>query len=308
MVQTTMCIDYIETFPWWGAKSNIGEDIIKFYPKQVERCIDCCAGSGKLIINPLSNYPELIYNDADFMLCCLFEVIQDAGTFYDFAKRIYNAGYNSRDDFDKYRDMRDLYENTVKKSGFFLDENCLLKRFSKVDIAVAMFTLICQSFSAMKRHYREPDLFINKIYMNRLLHLHKVHERLNAINIRIIHGNAFDWIASARKNDFLILDVPYLAGKSEARKKIGAYESQDWPVELHRKFLDAIRHSEAKVLICGYWSGLYQTMLNPVEGIPTYQGQWGQILIKNVSRGSGKKLSQTRRVDEYIWINYPTSG
>lgn len=300
-----MVIDFQETFPWWGAKSLIGEELGRYYPKSgIRTMIDCCGGSGKLAVNPPYYYPNIIYNDLDTLLVNLFRVIKDDKLFPLMCQQLLEEGY-SEQVFNRAKLLCGDFENASE--GDAERKRKALENAPRVDLAAAEFQLISLSFNSLQKSYRKSCPLETSKHLARIQNLGSLHTRLNALNIHFLNEDALLLIENATSDTLLLLDVPYLAGKEEKRKQIGAYRQFDWPQALHERFLKAIRNTPAKALICGYHSDLYSQYLKSIEGIPHRQGEWGEIPVRMVAKsGSNKKSLRTLgRVQETIWINYP---
>lgn len=300
-----MIIDFQETFPWWGAKSLIGEELGRYYPKGgIRTMIDCCAGSGKLAVNPPYYYPNIIYNDLDILLVNLFRVIKEDRLFPLLCQQLLKEGY-SEQVFNRAKLLCNNFEGGSEEDAIY--KRKALENAPRVDLAVAKFQLISLSFNALQKSYRKSCPLETTKHLARVYNLGSLHTRLNTLNIHFSNNNALELIEKSTPDTLLLLDVPYLAGKEEKRKQIGAYRQFDWPKELHECFLKTIRNTPAKALICGYHSNLYSQYLKPIKGIPHRQGEWGEIPVRMVAKsGSNKKRLHTLgRVQETIWINYP---
>lgn len=291
----------VETFPYFGAKSLVGAELARYYPQSgISTVVDCCGGSGKLAVNMPVFYSKIVYNDLDPLLCNLFSVLKDSEFFSQFCELAIETGY-SEESYNKANEMCEEYKDG---KGITTDEIA-------VALAVAKYQRICLSFNSMQKNFRKETVREHKIYASRLLNLYEVHKRLNELDILVTNEDALEIIKRANEENrtdmFLILDVPYVAGENEERKQLGGYGEFDWEKDLHEKFLNAVKDSPCPILICGYRSELYTEMLNPVQGIPTEQGQWGEITVAKVSKGSGRvsKGKKKSTADEIIWINYP---
>lgn len=300
-----MVIEFQETFPWWGAKSLIGEELGRYYPSSgVTTMIDCCGGSGKLAINPPYYYPNIAYNDIDTLLVNLFQVIQDDKLFPLLCQQLLKDGY-SKEVFNRAKSLCEDFENSLDKDT--ADSRKALEEAPRVALAAAKFQLISLSFNALQKNYRKSCPLETTKHLARVYNLGSLHTRLNALNIHFVNMDALQLIENAAPDTLLLLDVPYIAGEQEERKRAGAYRQFDWSEKQHEAFLKAVQNTPAKALICGYHNNLYSQYLKPVEGIPHKQGQWGEIPVRMVVKaGSNKKQLRTlERVQETIWINYP---
>ena len=116
--------------------------------------------------------------------------------------------------------------------------------------------------------------------------------------IQVTNRDALDIMTESGPEDMVLLDVPYLAGPNEERRKTGAYGAYDWGRDLHEKFLDRANQTAGKVLICGYESRLYAERLKP--------DRWLKVDLGEVAKVSARsKLGESKpRVHEIVWVNY----
>ena len=116
--------------------------------------------------------------------------------------------------------------------------------------------------------------------------------------IQVTNRDALDIMTESGPEDMVLLDVPYLAGPNEERRKTGAYGAYDWGRELHEQFLDRANQTAGKVLICGYESRLYAERLKP--------DRWLKVDLGEVAKVSARsKVGDSKpRVHEIVWVNY----
>jgi hypothetical protein len=86
--------------------------------------------------------------------------------------------------------------------------------------------------------------------------------------------------------NLIYCDPPYLMESRRSQRDIYAFEFGS--LEEHRELLTVLRDLGAMVMISGYWSDLYATMLH----------DWKYFTFKNMTRGGGL-------ADEFVWYNYP---
>ena len=103
-----------------------------------------------------------------------------------------------------------------------------------------------------------------------------------------INGDAISYLQKERWGPatFIYCDPPYLMETRSSKRPLYTYEFGD--VGQHEKLLEVLKSLPCMVAISGYWSSLYESML---------QG-WRSISFNSVTR-SGKVAR------EWLWMNYP---
>lgn len=106
-------------------------------------------------------------------------------------------------------------------------------------------------------------------------------------NLTVLHADALDWLANhAVSDDTLIyLDPPYLLSTRRQHSRIYRCELCD---EQHRRLLDIITRLNCMVMISGYWSEMYASVLNT----------WRTDHFESRTRGG-------QMATEWLWMNFP---
>lgn len=104
----------------------------------------------------------------------------------------------------------------------------------------------------------------------------------------VVHGDAISYLQNWRYDQvtFVYADPPYLMETRSSKRKLYTYEFGD--VDQHEELLRVLKSLPCMVAISGYWSSLYESML---------QG-WRSISF-NAQTRSG------RTAREWLWMNYP---
>jgi hypothetical protein len=108
--------------------------------------------------------------------------------------------------------------------------------------------------------------------------------------LRLVWGDSVQWLedhADQLDVDFLVYcDPPYLMSTRSSQRQLYAFEMAD--EESHRRLLEVLLSLRCMVMISGYWSSLYEEML---------QG-WRTYSFQAMTRGG-------TTATEWLWMNYP---
>lgn len=142
------------------------------------------------------------------------------------------------------------------------------------------------AWSERKRGGQPGDLNAWKTMM---VDLKLISDRLSSYDIYEQNGLKILWRTRCSPNALLYMDPPYLIETRTAKKAYGKFECSD---KFHRVMLKmALRH-KGKIMISGYRSKLYDTML----------AGWRRVDF-DVPNNSGQGKTKQRRI-ECIWMNY----
>lgn len=274
----------IGTFPYYGGKQRLCKSIAEFIPQGVASITDACGGSGKLILN-CGYAPRMVYNDLNPAMVALMTCIKDRHLFGEFLKQVEAEPY-SKILYERARVILSA-QQTGKAS------------YDTLELGVAKYRALCMSFNATMESYAEPDERKLHTFRERLYGgLQDAHFHMEDYGIQVTNRDALDIMAESGPEDMVLLDVPYLAGPEEERRKTGAYGAYDWGRDLHEKFLDRANQTAGKVLICGYESRLYAERLKP--------DRWLKVDLGEVAKVSARsKVGDSKpRVHEIVWVNY----
>ena len=274
----------IGTFPYYGGKQRLCKSIAEFIPQGVASITDACGGSGKLILN-CGYAPRMVYNDLNPAMAALMTCIKDRHLFGEFLKRVEAESYS------KILYARARVILSAQQTG--------KASYDTLELGVAKYQALCMSFNATMESYAEPDEKKLRSYRERLYgSLQDAHFHMDDYGIQVTNRDALDIMTESGPEDMVLLDVPYLAGPNEERRKTGAYGAYDWGRELHEQFLDRANQTAGKVLICGYESRLYAERLKP--------DRWLKVDLGEVAKVSARsRLGDSKpRVHEIVWVNY----
>lgn len=244
---------------------------------------DACGGSAKLILN-CRYAPRMVYNDLNPAMAALMTCIKDRHLFGEFLKRVETEPYS---------------ETTFERARVVLAGQRTGGRYTQLELGVAKYQGLCMSFNSTMESYAKPDEKKLRSYRERLYgSLQDAHFHMDDYGIQVTNRDALDIMAESGPEDMVLLDVPYLAGPEEERRKTGAYGAYDWGRDLHEKFLDRANQTAGKVLICGYESRLYAERLSP--------DRWLKVDLGEVAKVSARsKVGDSKpRVHEIVWVNY----
>ena len=274
----------IGTFPYYGGKQRLCKSIAEFIPQGVASITDACGGSGKLILN-CGYAPRMVYNDLNPAMAALMTCIKDRHLFGEFVKRVEAESYS------KILYARARVILSAQQTG--------KASYDTLELGVAKYQALCMSFNSTMESYAEPDEKKLRSYRERLYgSLQDAHFHIEDYGIQVTNRDALDIMTERGPEDMVLLDVPYLAGPNEERRKTGAYGAYDWGRELHEQFLDRANQTAGKVLICGYESRLYAERLKP--------DRWLKVDLGEVAKVSARsKVGDSKpRVHEIVWVNY----
>lgn len=274
----------IGTFPYYGGKQRLCKSIAEFIPQGVASITDACGGSGKLILN-CGYAPRMVYNDLNPAMVALMTCIKDRHLFGEFLKRVEAESYS------KILYARARVILSAQQTG--------KASYDTLELGVAKYQALCMSFNSTMESYAEPDERKLNSYRARLYgSLQDAHFHMEDYDIQVTNRDALDIMTESGPEDMVLLDVPYLAGPNEERRKTGAYGAYDWGRELHEQFLDRANQTAGKVLICGYESRLYAERLKP--------DRWLKVDLGEVAKVSARsKVGDSKpRVHEIVWVNY----
>ena len=274
----------IGTFPYYGGKQRLCKSIAEFIPQGVASITDACGGSGKLILN-CGYAPRMVYNDLNPAMVALMTCIKDRHLFGEFLKRVEAESYS------KILYARARVILSAQQTG--------KASYDTLELGVAKYQALCMSFNSTMESYADPDERKLNSYRARLYgSLQDAHFHMEDYDIQVTNRDALDIMTESGPEDMVLLDVPYLAGPNEERRKTGAYGAYDWGRELHEQFLDRANQTAGKVLICGYESRLYAERLKP--------DRWLKVDLGEVAKVSARsKVGDSKpRVHEIVWVNY----
>lgn len=260
--------------------------LIKMMP-QTDIYVEPYGGAASVLFTK-ERSPVEIYNDLDWRLVNLMEVIQNDTMYDELANRVFWTLY-SFDEFKKALEMLKVPE-----------------RYSKVELAWAFFTSQNQSYGGIAKSAGNwgkaftHDVGVAKkvrTYYLRVDRLPRHHERLAGVNI--LNEDALGLIEEFDSEDTTFyLDPPY-APETRINEKVYKVDQQ---LQHHKSLVDLLLERSAAVVLSGYDHSVYQ---------PLEDAGWERINLRSYSsaaarnrncktRGEGALLKYVPRV-EVIW-------
>lgn len=115
-------------------------------------------------------------------------------------------------------------------------------------------------------------------------------------DLTIIHSDAVRWLRSHGRrlpaDAVVFADPPYLREvRADTVRPI--YRHEFWTPEQHTMLLEALCALSCRVMICGYWSALYDELLGDLA-----DSSWRVWSFPCSTRGGWQ-------AEEYVWCNFP---
>ena len=259
---------------YFGGKSNIKNEILKYFPEKETYNTYCEVFGGTYSLGlALENPPPIeIYNDLDKNVYSLYKVLSDIDMFKNFKEKCDLIFYNE--------DLRKEFKDLLKTDNLSL-----------IDRAFYFFYINRTSFNgtggfSMNTHIRRNMSKSISDFLSTIDRLPELHNRLS----RVIVSNTDGVQLIRRYNDPKVLiycDPPY-----EQSKRTGARYDVDMNRAKQIEFLDAVIESKSKIIISGYTCELYQRLVeNGFEQI--------EFDVKTITRHMKPKTKI-----ETLWKNF----
>lgn len=138
---------------------------------------------------------------------------------------------------------------------------------------------------AVLRHLRSADRVIGLDIDSQVIATSRT--VINGVGVQLVCVDAhiFLQMYPFQGDEFIYCDPPYVMSARRQHRQIYRYE---YTPQQHIELLTLLKSLPCKVMISGYWSSLYETMLQ----------QWHTATFEAVTRGNGMAT-------EYLWMNYP---
>lgn len=248
-----------------GAKWGIARKLIEYMPEH-HSYVEPFFGSGAMLFTKEPSRIETV-NDLDGNVVNLFRCIQEDSEKLaamvmttPFSREIYDATFAEEEPTDRYERAARFLVQCWQGHGFRTNG---YKVGWKNDVQGR------ERMYALWNWYRLPEWII------------EIAERLRKVQIE--NRPAMELICRFDfENVFMYLDPPYVL-----ETRTGKQYRHEMSDDDHRKLLEAIRESRAKIMISGYDSALYQE----------YLGDWQKVSF-SASAEYGLKRVET------IWMNY----
>ncbi|HAN10837.1 MAG TPA: hypothetical protein DCP90_09570 [Clostridiales bacterium] len=263
---------------WVGAKARVVEDINSLRP---ETCnIHLESFGGMFSVGTHSTAERRIYNDLNPKLVALMTALSNNETREPVIRKMFELEY-SEECFKKIKER-------VKKE---------FDTLSVTDKAAFVWYLALCSYNGMMKEFagirkgNEDVIFENSL-------IKKVEIAENLEGIEVYNKSALDILKEYKdmENCFILNDSPYFG---ELRTGGKLYANDMMTESEHRKMLEILVDSKAKVVVCGYDNALYNEILCGDKG-------WNKYILKTVPKSSKVSiLGETKDyVDEIIWTNF----
>lgn len=259
--------------PYYGGKFNHLDFLLPLFPSDRQHLVDVFGGGGSVALN--APYGKVTYNDVDRRMVTFFRVLRDRP---DELRRAVALTPNSREEYSRALKW-DEWDG--------LDE---------VEQARRVHTSLMQARnSSISERMNKTGWSYSQKGKNRRGWM-RVDDDLEASAVRLkeiiaLENKPWDDILERYDHDSVVfyLDPPYLP---ETRKAVKAYE-HEMTVEDHERLMEALPKLQAKAILSGYESELYDSALSG----------WTR-LVKKVFASSAD--GDERR--EVVWMNYEPEG
>lgn len=219
---------------WVGGKTQIINDIISLFPKEINNYHEPFLGGGSVLLALLSLQKEnkikingkIYAYDINNILINLYKNIQsNTNELYEYLQYYYNQ-YDINDNKEKYYyEIRDKFniidKNSIECSAIFIFINKTCFR--------GLFRESCNGFNVPYGHYKTTPKIISKEELNNISILIK--------DVEFINSDFMNSIKNIKENDFVYLDPPYVPENS---KSFVNYVNNGFNLENHKKLFNEI--------------------------------------------------------------------
>lgn len=261
----------IAPIPYYGGKRKMLDYIYRCLPSDASILVDAFTGSGVVALNsPIQN---IIMNDLNPNIYNLHATIQQENPFI-LAEKL-EALLINEEEFNRQYEIMNSTSTSI----------------SPMEKAVASLYVYNNSFNATGKQFANR----NREYFSLSLgdNLIAAHERLKAA--QITNRTALDIIEQYKRNPkaVIYLDPPYLCSERIATH---AY-TYEWNTESeHTELINSIIDSNAKIILSGYRSALYDSMLTSKAG-------WHSKILCEIVKSSSPKSSKPL-AQEIVYMNF----
>ena len=222
----------VKGLSYFGKKSNSYlERLVQLFPMvNINFIAEICMGSGTFSANCSYKDTERVAIEYDKGMCALNKCIQE--NVYELVDRLLEQEYSEK-----------AFNDAIK----ILDEVDSGAEHKEIDVAVAAYISIVESFNSMRDTFRKIknqesyDKFVDRLRRNIITDLIPLHRAWDGLEI--INGNLFDypefWLKG--KNGLVFCDPPYPQEDRNIKfeRKCAGYR-QDWKMEMQVKFLNFV--------------------------------------------------------------------
>lgn len=264
---------------YYGAKSQIAEDILLHFPKGPTTYVETCFGSGALFFAlPEGLYPNRVINDLNKGVVTFFKVLRESPD--ELLKLCELTPYA----FDEQRACRDWSQDPE----------------DELELARRVWVRQTQNFAGMQQTIEgfrrgTPGSSCARVVQNRLSQFHEYAEFFKGVEIN--NTDAVDLVKYYGKiGVFFYEDPPYHPSSRGA----GHGYQHEMPHEWHEKLRDAnfaASEQGALIAISGYPSEFYDAAYK----------SWRRVEYKANARSANFLEAEDRVKTEVLWMNYPES-
>lgn len=266
----------IQPLKWHGGKGYLASRIISLFPQHLHYCEPFAGGLAVLLARDPEGVSEVV-NDLNKKLTNFWKVLADSIWFAEFSRVVEATPFS---------------EYCWQSANRLDPENCT----SSVTRAVAFFVHVRQSLAGRQQAFAPLSRNRTRRGMNEQASawltavegLPAVHARLK--RVVVLNRPALEVIRTQDgENTLHYADPPYLHETRATTMEYGAFEMAE---DDHRELLDTLTQCKGKVMLSGYRSELYDTLLK----------SWNRHdfdLPNNAASGANK-----RRMTESLWCNF----
>lgn len=278
---------------------------------------DLCGGSGVVTMNLLDCVNRKIINDISVVHAVIFKVLANEHMALKLDDLLYNG--SPIPTWKQYCDARKYWytHKDAKLSDIPAEElvhaaycGLLLlwgeRLGSKLNIGTPIEKISNKQTDIMK-HIKSQWIS----YREKFLSLHVGMNGADVQNrdlldiLREMVQNYSDNPDSIEPNTTIYIDPPYLSGKSNGHKSSDkTYNERIFGEDAHKEMLellDKLPRDKCKIIISGYDSELYDTVLN-TEGF----GVWTKVFVTEltVNCTDGRKSKERSKAKEFFFVNF----
>lgn len=263
-------------FSWYGGKIRLSRKIVQLLPEH-NIYVEGFGGSGAVLLAKAPAKIE-VYNDLDHGLVHFYRTLRDP----EKAQRLFNflsLMPFSREEFDFGSEHWDELDDDIARAAYWF----IVARWSFGGIFGAGWSTTGRSWTPTH----------SATFIRAIDRLPEVHARLRLVHIE---NCSYEHLIKAHDTSDTVFyfDPPYVP-ETRAAKDVYAHEMS---YDDHVRFIDHMKQIEGKVIISGYASELYDSLLEDPK--------WTRRNIEvYTSAASAATKKDTRRI-ECIWVNYAT--
>lgn len=271
-------------YGWYGGKCRLVMALLACIPDYVTDFYEACAGSAVVTLNMTKRRVEMV-SDLDPEVVHLLSVMSDRQLGGQLVDRLLALPY-SRDTF--------MEAKKAQANGY--------RELDDVAQAVAIFTLITQSFNNTRKVFRAKGPTRRAYAFAQLSNIPWVYERMAGVKVKSM--DCVDVVEKVRDHPraMVYLDLPY-RHPLRAKGARATYGHEMTDAE-HVTVLEACRDAKCCILICGYHDERGEDLYDKVLGIGQPGSKWHRYMVGRLPKSCQTSLTKGKG-EEYIWVNYP---